>query len=255
MSFIKAVENRFNRLRKQRDEGRITEDEFLKEVENLQFQDEQGRLWMIDAYSGNWYFEESGQWVSDEPPRFEPAILCSRCGQPVQDVDAHMCNKCQAEVAAALAQARSSVGRDDAISPELTGSPAQAQSQPGAESKMTQGDVTQVFHRVVKVSEVKAEQSANPLSKQERGWVSESESEQRAQFFYDRGVEQFDAGHWQEALDFFEQALRTAPAYRDAHKLADVARARLESEKERRLLESKLGMLYERAEQQLAAGH
>ena len=110
MSFTKAVENRFSRLKKQRDEGRITEDDFLREVEKLQFEDEQGRLWMIDAYSGNWYFEENGQWVSDEPPKFEPEILCSRCGEAVQDANASMCKRCQTEVAAALAQAKSSIG-------------------------------------------------------------------------------------------------------------------------------------------------
>lgn len=255
MSFIKAVENRFNRLRKQRDEGRITEDEFLKEVEKLQFQDEQGKLWMIDASSGNWYFEENGQWVSDEPPKFEPAILCSRCGQPVQNVDSHLCNKCQAEVAAALAQAKSSGAGEKATSAKRVESPAQAEPKVEAAPEMAQGDVTQVFRRP-QTSGKAAQQGAKSPPQDEQGWVvSESESEQRAQFFYDRGVEQFDAGHWQEALDFFEQALRLAPAYRDARKLASVARTRLESEKERRLLESKLGMLYERAQQQAAEGH
>ena len=244
MSFTKAVENRFNRLKKQRDEGRITEDEFLREVEKLQFEDEQGRLWMIDAYSGNWYFEENGQWVSDEPPKFEPEILCSRCGESVQDASASMCKRCQAEVAAALAQAKSSVGVV-----------AESES-PSAETIVEGPGVSPQFAASVRTDSVTAHSTEDdrPEDPEERGWVSESEDEQRAQFFYDRGVEHFDAGDWQEALDFFEQALQVAPSYRDARKLASVARNSLEKEKDQRMVSSKLSMLYERAEEKLAEG-
>jgi hypothetical protein len=64
---VEQMEQRFYELIKQKEDGEIDDEQFAAKVEKLQFRDEQGRLWRISS-TGQWYYEEGGRWVQDEPP-------------------------------------------------------------------------------------------------------------------------------------------------------------------------------------------
>ncbi|MGQ9625997.1 MAG: TolB family protein [Anaerolineae bacterium] len=101
---ITEMENRFSQLKQALTEGRLSEEEFKSEVEKLSFHDEQGREWMIGAYSGRWYYlNEDYEWVPGEPPgRLRPVAICQECGRPVEP-GAVLCNDCLREAIASAA--------------------------------------------------------------------------------------------------------------------------------------------------------
>lgn len=61
------VERIFQKLKKQRDQGELDEDQFRVEVAKLMFQDNQGIFWMIDADDGTWYCNRGDAWEPCEP--------------------------------------------------------------------------------------------------------------------------------------------------------------------------------------------
>jgi TolB protein len=65
---VKKMEQRFHELKKQREAGKINDEQFTAEVEKLQFRDKQGQLWKIGASTGHWYHKKEGRWVRGEPP-------------------------------------------------------------------------------------------------------------------------------------------------------------------------------------------
>ncbi len=92
------MEQRFRQLRKALTEGAINDEEFKAEVERLRFVDEQGREWMIGAYSGKWYYlDQDGEWVQGAPSRtVEDGDTCQTCGRPVK-VGMDFCDDCLAQ--------------------------------------------------------------------------------------------------------------------------------------------------------------
>ncbi len=94
------IEKRFRRLRKDLVEGAINDGEFKAEVERLRFVDDQGREWMIGAYSGKWYYlAEDGEWVQDEPAELAgDGATCKTCGRPVK-AGVDFCDECLAQKA------------------------------------------------------------------------------------------------------------------------------------------------------------
>lgn len=61
------VEQEFFRLRGQFAVGRISAKEYDEALRHLQVRDAEGRVWMLGANSGRWYYTTSPQWVEGEP--------------------------------------------------------------------------------------------------------------------------------------------------------------------------------------------
>lgn len=61
------VEEEFFRLRGQFAVGRISAQEYDEALRHLQVRDAEGRVWMLGANSGRWYYTTSPQWVEGEP--------------------------------------------------------------------------------------------------------------------------------------------------------------------------------------------
>ena len=49
------LESRYAELRRQHSAGQLSDQAFSEAVDQLQIQDEQGRVWAIGAQSGSWY--------------------------------------------------------------------------------------------------------------------------------------------------------------------------------------------------------
>ncbi len=67
------VEGSFRKLKRQRDEGELDEDQFRVEVAKLMFQDNRGIFWMIDADDETWYCNRGEAWEPGDP-RAEQAV-------------------------------------------------------------------------------------------------------------------------------------------------------------------------------------
>lgn len=63
----KELEENYKHLQEQLLRGELDEEEFKTEVEQLRFEDTQGRQWKIGWYTGEWYRYEQGQWIKDTP--------------------------------------------------------------------------------------------------------------------------------------------------------------------------------------------
>lgn len=63
----KELEETYKHLQEQLLRGELDEEEFKTEVEQLRFEDTQGRQWKIGWYTGEWYRYEQGQWIKDTP--------------------------------------------------------------------------------------------------------------------------------------------------------------------------------------------
>jgi TolB protein len=80
---VEEIEYRYQQLRGQFNSGALSAEQFQAEVERLQFQDTQGRYWMIGSRSGRWYYHDGGRWVQAEPLRTTRTGFCPRCNRPV----------------------------------------------------------------------------------------------------------------------------------------------------------------------------
>jgi hypothetical protein len=67
MDFNEA-EQRFRFLEDQRSRGAITPEQYRAELNLLRVTDAQGRLWMPQERTGQWYVHEGGQWRAAQPP-------------------------------------------------------------------------------------------------------------------------------------------------------------------------------------------
>jgi tetratricopeptide (TPR) repeat protein len=64
---LAQMESRFFELKGKLAVGQLAEDEFKREMENLRFQDHEGKWWMIGAQSGRWYYYDGTRWLLGQP--------------------------------------------------------------------------------------------------------------------------------------------------------------------------------------------
>ncbi|MGC9400412.1 MAG: hypothetical protein ACP5HM_14925 [Anaerolineae bacterium] len=72
MDFAEA-ERRFQWLEQQRAAGALSPDQYRAEVHKLRVTDAQGRVWMPQERTGQWYVYQNGQWLVAQPPRSAPS--------------------------------------------------------------------------------------------------------------------------------------------------------------------------------------
>ncbi len=72
MQFYEA-EERFRKLEDQRRRGTISPDQYRAELNQLRVTGPQGRLWMPQEGTGQWYVWQGEQWFRAEPPHPVPA--------------------------------------------------------------------------------------------------------------------------------------------------------------------------------------
>lgn len=65
---FQQVEDQYYRLRGQLVAGRLTRDQFEAALQNLVFEDSQGRRWMLGTDSGEWHVNAGNGWVRADPP-------------------------------------------------------------------------------------------------------------------------------------------------------------------------------------------
>lgn len=64
---IEALERDYQTLYNDFQTGKIDENQFIQEVDRLQFQDEWGRYWMVGAQSGSWHYYDGRAWHQADP--------------------------------------------------------------------------------------------------------------------------------------------------------------------------------------------
>ena len=64
---IAQLEGSYQVLVNQYQSGAIDENEFIAEVDKLQFQDDYGRYWMLGAQSGTWHYYDGQTWHQADP--------------------------------------------------------------------------------------------------------------------------------------------------------------------------------------------
>ncbi len=65
---IKQLETTFEQLYDRLLRGQLADDEFRAEVDRLRVKDDEGHLWRMGRYTGQWYRYDEGQWVRGMPP-------------------------------------------------------------------------------------------------------------------------------------------------------------------------------------------
>ena len=83
------VQARYRELKVQFDAGTLSEDDFKAQLEELMFQDERGRWWILGYETGDWYVYEGEEWVRAEPPeRTIPPVAQPTHGTPAEPPEA-----------------------------------------------------------------------------------------------------------------------------------------------------------------------
>jgi hypothetical protein len=91
---FKSVEEKFNDLKAEFQDGRISRQAFIDEMKKLRLKDETGRFWMIGAQSGKWYFFDGRDWIQAEPPtQKDRKAICVYCGFE-NKIEADSCARC-----------------------------------------------------------------------------------------------------------------------------------------------------------------
>lgn len=71
MDFVEA-QQRFRFIEDQRARGVISEEQYRTELNTLRVTDAQGRLWMPQERTGQWFVHQNGQWMAAQPPSQTP---------------------------------------------------------------------------------------------------------------------------------------------------------------------------------------
>jgi len=106
------VESTFRLLQRRFRDNEISRREFIDQLKKLRLRDDQGRVWMIGAQTGRWYYFDGREWVQSEPPADETirpecpscgkeneegAETCAGCGEPLRPREA-VCPNCGARL-------------------------------------------------------------------------------------------------------------------------------------------------------------
>jgi hypothetical protein len=67
------AEEAFAELERQRQAGEIDESAYRQELGALRVRDEQGRTWMLQERTGQWFVFDQGVWVASNPPGIKPS--------------------------------------------------------------------------------------------------------------------------------------------------------------------------------------
>ncbi len=86
---FQQAEEKFFKLRGKFAAGRISAEEFDAALQELVVQDDEGRVWMLGANTGRWYYTTSPQWVEAEPPSNTEEITNDATQDVVVSNDAH----------------------------------------------------------------------------------------------------------------------------------------------------------------------
>jgi hypothetical protein len=70
---FQGADRRYEELKRQRDGGSISEEEFDEQLKNLMVQDESGRWWVKSRKSGAWHYNDGSSWVAGTPPGHSPS--------------------------------------------------------------------------------------------------------------------------------------------------------------------------------------
>ena len=91
---FRDVEAAFEALRGRLRRGEITSKDYLADLKQLRFRDDQGRFWMIGVQSGQWYYYNGRDWIQAHPPSLgEKKAICIYCGFE-NDLEAETCGRC-----------------------------------------------------------------------------------------------------------------------------------------------------------------
>ena len=100
---FEELEDKYYELKGRHARGLLDDQAFQAAVDALTLEDEQGRLWTIDAESGTWYVSQGEEWVRAEPPREgSQGDVCPQCGAPVAEGDV-FCGSCGHDLTVSLA--------------------------------------------------------------------------------------------------------------------------------------------------------
>src|SRR5512145_3332591 len=81
---LTALEQRYHLLAADFQAGRIEAAAFMAALDQLQFQDEWGRTWMIGAQTGGWYYYDGQSWRQADPRQAERFPYVDSQGQSWQ---------------------------------------------------------------------------------------------------------------------------------------------------------------------------
>jgi hypothetical protein len=79
---FQGADRRYEELKRQRDGGSISEEEFDEQLKNLMVQDESGRWWVKSRKSGAWHYNDGNAWVPGTPPDRQQSISGLKRGRP-----------------------------------------------------------------------------------------------------------------------------------------------------------------------------
>jgi hypothetical protein len=70
---FQGADRRYEELKRQRDGGSISEEEFDEQLKDLMVQDESGRWWVKSRKSGEWHYNDGSSWVAGTPLGYSPS--------------------------------------------------------------------------------------------------------------------------------------------------------------------------------------
>jgi hypothetical protein len=69
---FREADRRYLELKRQRDAGSISEEEFEAQYQELTVEDDEGRLWVKSRETGEWHYRDGRGWTRGIPPGYQP---------------------------------------------------------------------------------------------------------------------------------------------------------------------------------------
>jgi hypothetical protein len=68
---FQEADRRYAELKRQRDSGTISDEEFDAQRQQLMVQDDEGRWWAKSRKTGEWNYHDGNAWVRGTPPGYQ----------------------------------------------------------------------------------------------------------------------------------------------------------------------------------------
>jgi hypothetical protein len=65
------ADRRYVEIKRHREAGELTQEEFDEQLKQLMVQDDKGRWWVKSRATGEWHYHDGTAWVKDTPPGYE----------------------------------------------------------------------------------------------------------------------------------------------------------------------------------------
>jgi hypothetical protein len=82
---FREAERRYAEIKREREAGALTDEEFDEQLKHLMVEDEEGRWWVKSRRTGDWHYHDGTAWIKGTPPGYQSTQVSAHAPTPPHD--------------------------------------------------------------------------------------------------------------------------------------------------------------------------